>query len=81
MVVVLVDKLEGVKIKAVVAPLDNLADATNSGFQDIKVTGAFGARVIYLQGALTNASHTFQPEFIINALTKIATSVIDLHYA
>jgi len=82
MVVVLVDRLEGVKTEALSAPLDYTADAdaTNTDFQDIKVTGALGARVIYLQGALSSEDRP-KPEYIINALTCIATSVIDLHYA
>ena len=83
MVVVLVDRLEGVKTEASVAPLDDYADATNTDFQDIKVTGALGARVIYLQGALssTQSAPAPEPNYIINALNRIATSVIDIHYA
>jgi len=85
MVVVLVDRLEGVKTEASVAPLDvyaDAADATNTDFQDIKVTGALGARVIYLQGALssTQSAPAPEPDYIINALNRIATSVIDIHY-
>jgi len=81
MVVVLVERVAGVEIKAVVAPFDDFPGTTsNTDYQDIRVTGALGARVIYLQGALKGATRPEQAD-IINALTKIATSVIDLHYA
>ena len=78
MVVVLVDRLGGVKIEALRSPSGIEPDNTDN--QDIKVTGALGARVIYLQGALSSATRP-EPADIIDALTRIATSVVDLHYA